>query len=79
MGTWRKQTGRGGSNRFKSFYWYSFPPMPLTVPVTFKLNPGQKVTERVEIVYDSLAFPVQLERPRTIFTKRLVVSKEDTL
>ncbi len=67
------------SDRFKSFYWYSFPQMPLAVPVTFRLKPGQKVTERVEIVYDSLAFPVQLERPRTVFTKRMVVSREDTL
>jgi hypothetical protein len=67
------------SDRFKSFYWYSFPQMPLAVPVTFTLKPGQRVTERVEIVYDSLAFPVQLERPRTVFTKRMVVSREDTL
>jgi hypothetical protein len=67
------------SDRLKSYYWYSFPRMPLVVPVTFKLKPGQKVTERVEIVYDSLAYPVQLQRPLTMFMKRMVVSKEDTL
>ncbi len=65
--------------RVKSFYWYSFPQMPLAVPVTFTLKPGQKVTERVEIVYDTLAYPVQLQRPLTVFTKRFVVSKEDTI
>ncbi len=71
--------GREESDRFRSYYWYSFPPMPLVIPVTFKLKPGQKVTERVEIVYDTLAYPVQLQRPLTLFTRRMVVSKEDTL
>jgi hypothetical protein len=67
------------SDRLKSYYWYSFPQMPLVIPVTFTLKPGQKLVERVEIVYDSLAYPVQLQRPLTVFTKRMVVSKEDTL
>jgi hypothetical protein len=67
------------SERLKSYYWYSFPQMPLVVPVTFKVKPEQKITERVEIVYDTLAYPVQLQRPLTVFTNRMVVSREDTL
>jgi hypothetical protein len=71
--------GPDESDRVKSYYWYSFPSMPLVIPVTFKLKPGQKVTERVELVYDSLAYPVQLQRPLTVFSKRMVITKEDSL
>jgi hypothetical protein len=71
--------GPGDSERVKSYYWYSFPSMPLVVPVTFTLKPGQKVMERVEIVYDTLACAVQLQRPLTVFSHKMVISKEDTL
>ena len=67
------------SDRARSYYWYSFPPMPLVIPVTFRLKPGQQVTERVEITYDTLSYPVQVARPQTMFSKRMVVSREDTL
>lgn len=67
------------SDRVKLYYWYSFPQMPLVIPVTFTLKPGQTVTERVELVYDTLAYPVQLQRPLTMFSKRMVVTREDTL
>jgi hypothetical protein len=80
--TWAHGGYRRGpeeSDRVKSYYWYSFPQLPLTVPVTFTLKPGQKLTERVEIVYDTLACPVHLQRPLTIFSEKMVVSREDTL
>jgi hypothetical protein len=65
------------SDRLKSYYWYSFPEMPLVIPIDFTLKTGQVVTERVEITYDSLSSSLELQRPLTVVTRRMVVSRED--
>ncbi|HTY60511.1 MAG TPA: hypothetical protein VMF59_16930, partial [Bacteroidota bacterium] len=57
----------------KTFTWYSFPDTPLVVPVTFTLRDSQKVRETVEVVYDTLAYPLTLDRDLTYFTRRTVV------
>lgn len=66
------------SPTMKSFSWYSFPDTPLVVPVTFALRDSQTVFEEIEVLFDSLAYPIALERVHTNFIKRTTVSSQDT-
>ncbi|HUI65555.1 MAG TPA: M28 family peptidase [Bacteroidota bacterium] len=73
--------GRRGRNtdRLALYTWYSFPDTALDIPVTFAVKDSQKITEAVEVTYDSLSYPLTLERPLTYFLKRSVVEATDTL
>jgi hypothetical protein len=64
--------------RNKTFTWYSFPDTPLVVPVTFTLGDSQEVRETVEVVYDTLAYPLTLARDLTYFTRRTIVDASTT-
>ncbi len=66
------------TSTMKTFSWYSFPDTPLVVPVTFALRDSQTVIERIEVTYDSLAYPIALGRVHTNFIKRTTVSSQDT-
>jgi hypothetical protein len=70
---------RRESDRSKSFTWYSFPDTSLVVPVTFTMKVGQKITERIEVTYDSLAYPLVLDRTLTNIMKRTIVTSTDTV
>jgi hypothetical protein len=59
--------------RSKTFTWYAFPDTLLVVPVTFTLGDTQRVRETVEVTYDSLAYPLALQRDMTYFVRRTVV------
>ena len=72
-----RRTGKE-SPTMKSFSWYSFPDTPLVVPVTFALRDSQTVAETIEVLFDSLAYPVALGRVHTNFIKRTTVSSQDT-
>ena len=71
-GTMERQT-----ERVKTFSWYAFPDTSLVVPLTFTLKDTQKVSEAVEVVYDSLSYPLALERGLTYFTKRTILRREE--
>ena len=66
------------TDKRKIFSWYSFPDTNLDVPISFGLAKGQRVTERVEITYDSLACDLCLEREFTNMQYRTVISAVDT-
>ncbi len=66
------------SDSLKIFSWYCFPDTDLVVPVTFGLSKGQKVIEKVEVTYDSLAYDLRLEREFTNVQYRTVVAAVDT-
>jgi len=55
------------------YTWYAFPDTPIVVPVTLKLRDSQSVRETVEITYDSLEYPLSLDRDMTYFLKRTIV------
>jgi hypothetical protein len=66
------------SDSMKIFSWYSFPDTDLVVPVTFRLSKEQRVVERAEIVYDSLALDLRLRRDHTNVQYRTIVTAVDT-
>jgi hypothetical protein len=70
---------RKETDRSKAFTWYSFPDTNLVVPVTFSMKAGQKITERIEVIYDSLAYPLVLDRALTNISKRTIVTSTDTV
>lgn len=62
----------------KRFRWAYFPDTLLTIPVSFTLSDSQSVQERVEIMLDSVAYPVRLRREFTNVTYRTIVSARDS-
>jgi hypothetical protein len=59
--------------------WDSFPDTVLSIPVMLTHKTGIPVREYVEVTYDSLAFPLRMQREATCFTYRTVVSRVDTV
>ena len=57
----------------KIYTWYAFPDTPLVVPVTVTLRDSQSVRETVEVTYDSLEYPLTVDRDMTYFIKRTIV------
>ncbi len=66
------------SPNIRVFSWYSYPDSVLVIPVTFRLKEDQRIAESIEVVFDRLVVPVTLEREWTYFTKRTIVTREDT-
>ena len=62
----------------KVFRWYSFPDTLLTIPVTFALRDSQRVSEFIEVVFDSVAYPISLKREFTQVSFRTTVTAVDT-
>lgn len=63
----------------KSYVWFSYPEPELCVPVRLTLSPRQRLTETVEVTYDTLALPFHAERELTSVIARTVVTRRDTL
>lgn len=45
----------------KRIDWYSFPDSIITIPVKFSVIGNDSVKEKIEIVFDKLAFPIQVK------------------
>jgi hypothetical protein len=54
----------------KRITWYSFPDTSITVPVKFSIPFGDSVKEKIEVTYDTLAYPMMLEQDLTYFSPR---------
>lgn len=74
-----RRGGKGVSEKSASLTWYTFPEMPLRIPVRLKLGRGQNVIESVEATYDSLAAPVLVTAPFGTIRKRMTIIRNDTL
>jgi len=74
-----RRRGDTNSDRVKVMSWYAFPECPIEIPVSLALQPGQEVTETVELTYDRLPAPVQIDRELTTVSKRTIVVREDTI
>jgi hypothetical protein len=66
------------SDRRKVFSWFYYPDTSLVVPLTFALVDSQQIQETIEVVYDTLAYPLQLSRDLTNFSARTIVSERHT-
>lgn len=66
------------NERRKRFRWAFFPDTLLTIPVSFTLHDSQRVNETIEIVFDSLAYPIRLRREFTNVSYRTVVTAQDS-
>ena len=73
-----QRLGRETDSR-KTFSWYSFPDTDLVVPITFTLKADQKVTEHLEVVYDSLAYPLTVRSALSNTSMRTIVTATDTV
>ncbi|MEK7249436.1 MAG: hypothetical protein AAB209_03330, partial [Bacteroidota bacterium] len=66
------------TDRRKRFRWYSFPDTFLVIPVTFTLSDTQRVSEKIEVAFDSVAYPIRLHREFTNVEYRTLVTAQDT-
>jgi hypothetical protein len=73
-----KQRMEQDTEKSKTYTWYAFPDTLLVIPVTFALRDTQKIRESIEVVYDSLAYPITMDRDLTSFTQRTVVNASRT-
>lgn len=62
----------------KQFTWYAFPETLIVVPVSFVLKNGQQIIEEIEVRYDTLAYPLSVERQLTNISYRTIVTARDT-
>lgn len=69
----------GGDPGTKTIRWYSFPAMPIEVPVTFTVPPGARVVTRVEMTFATLASGVELAAENAYVIPRTIVTWSDTL
>jgi hypothetical protein len=79
---WSSGSGRRSAPddaRRTTFFWYSYPAANLRVPLRIRLGPRQRVTETIEVTYDSLASACRLERDLTSVIARTVVTRSDTI
>ena len=67
------------ADRRKRFRWYSFPDTLLVIPVTFTISDTQRVTEKIEIAFDSVAYPIRLQREFTNIEYWTIVTAHDTV
>jgi len=68
-----------GTSKSTFLTWHAFPDSNLEVPIRFVLKPGQKVTEKIKLVYAQLAFPARFERELTTVEQRTIVTRTDTI
>lgn len=66
------------SSRHKFFAWYSFPDTGITLPVTFRVKHGQRISETVEATFDSLAAGLRISKALTNIQYRTIVTARDT-
>lgn len=63
------------SDNVRVFSWYSFPDTLMEIPITFTLGDSQRVSEKIEVTFDTLAYPVRLDKDLTYFDVSTVVEK----
>jgi hypothetical protein len=63
------------SDNAKVFSWYSFPDTLIVIPITFTLGDSQRVSEKIEVIFDSLAYPLRLNKDLTYFETSTVVTE----
>jgi hypothetical protein len=63
------------SDNVKVFSWYSFPDTLIDIPVTFTLGDSQRVSEKIEVTFDTLAYPLRLDKDLTYFEMSTVVTE----
>lgn len=61
---------RSATHERKELSWYSFPEMPLVVPISFMVVGNDSVKETISVVYDSLAYPMAFQREQTYIIPR---------
>ncbi len=66
-------------DRRKVFRWYAFPASPLVIPIEMRLHRNQSVVQHVEVTFDTLATPVVLENLEGYCTRRMVITRTDSL
>lgn len=69
----------GGDPGTKTIRWYSFPSMPIEVPVTFTAPPGSRLVTRVEMTFATLASGVEFAVENAYLIPRTVLTWSDTL
>ncbi len=62
----------------KRFRWAYFPDTLLSIPVTFTIRDSQQVRERLEIAFDSVAYPIRLHREFTNVAYRTIITAHDS-
>ncbi|MER3522886.1 MAG: hypothetical protein C4326_02160 [Ignavibacteria bacterium] len=67
------------TDRRKRFVWFSYPAELLHIPLTCTMRPSQKIAQRVTVTFDSLSYPLRLQREWTNVFYRTVVVAQDTL
>lgn len=67
------------TDRRKRFIWFSYPEERLHIPLTFTVRPSQKIAQTVTVTFDSLSYPLRLQREWTNVFYRTVVVARDTL
>jgi hypothetical protein len=75
----RSISGSKTGDRSKTLTWYSFPSTPIVVPVRFMLTKGQVVRQEVVTVFDTLSTSVRIEHAMGYVTKRLTITRVDSL
>ncbi len=70
--------GQPPSPRRRALIWDSFPDSILIVPVTFSLREGERVTERIDVTYDTLFTPIRCKKDFAYCTMRTIVRREDS-
>ncbi|MBI5473217.1 MAG: M28 family peptidase [Ignavibacteriae bacterium] len=73
-----REPSKRESDKRKVFRWYSFPDTLLTIPITFTLRDSQQVSEFVEVVFDSVNYPINLKREFTNVGFRTTITATDT-
>lgn len=66
------------TDRRKRFVWFAYPDTMLVIPVTFTLHDTQRVAQEVRVLFDSLSYPIRLEREFTNVSYRTIVTEKDT-
>jgi hypothetical protein len=54
----------------KRISWYSFPDTSITIPVQFQIPLGDSVKEKIEVTFNTLAYPMTLEQELSYVTPR---------
>lgn len=63
------------SDNVRVFSWYSFPDTLIEIPITLTLSDSQRVSEKIEVTFDALAYPLRLEKNLTYFEMSTVVTE----
>lgn len=69
-----ERSGKASDN-VRIFSWYSFPDTLIDIPITFALGDSQRVSEKIEVTFDTLAYPLHLNKDLTYFELSTVVSE----